>query len=331
MTTSCLSPRLLHLQVFSLSACLLVAAGGAYAADAFPSRPIRFVVGFTPGGASDTVARIVGQRLSERLGQQLVVDNRGGAGGNIATEIVARAASDGHTLLLGTPGPLTITPNLQKKMPFDPERDFAPITLVASTMAVLLAQPSVVSSVKELIALATARPGGLNYASSGVGTSNHLAAELFNAMAGIRIVHVPYKGAGQNLPALLSGEVHITFGPIVPALPIIRSGKLKALGVTGAKRSAGAPEIPTIAESGVPGYQIDSWYGVLAPADTPRPVVDRLSREIVALVALPDVRARLIREGADPLTSTPAQFAAHIRDERMKWAKLIRVAGIAIN
>ena len=309
---------------------LLLLAATATAAE-YPNRPLRFVVGFTPGGASDTVARIVGHKLSERLGEQVVVDNRGGAGGNIATELVARAAPDGHTLLLGTPGPLTITPNVQQKMNFDPDRDFAPVTLVASTMAVLLAHPSVGRTVKELIATAKARPGQINYASSGVGTSNHLAAELFRFMAGIDVVHVPYKGAGQNLPALISGEVQMTFGPILPALPLIRSGKLRALGVTGLKRSSGAPDIPTIAESGVPGYQIDSWYGVIVPAGTPQPVVARLHREITAIVRTPEVSERLAREGAEPATSTPQEFAAHIRAERKKWATLIQRTGVRIN
>jgi len=318
------------LRSLTLAAWLLTCGFDVGAADpAYPNRPIRFVVGFTPGGASDTVARIVGQKLSERLGQQLVIDNRGGAGGNIATELVAKAAPDGHTLLLGTPGPLTITPNLGGKMSFDPERDFQPVTLVASTMAVLLVHPMVANSVKELISAAKNRPGQLNYASSGIGTSNHLAAELFNTMAGTQIVHVPYKGAGQNLPALMSGEVQVTFGPIVPALPIIRSGKLKALGVTGTRRSPGAPEIPTIAESGVPGYQIDSWYGTLVPAKTPPAIVNLLNREIVALVKLPEIRDRLIREGADPVTDTPEEFAAHIRAERSKWEKLIRTISLS--
>lgn len=309
---------------------LLVMSTPAAAAD-YPNRPLRFIVGFTPGGASDTVARIVGQKLSERLGEQVVIDNRGGAGGNIATELVARAAPDGHTLLLGTPGPLTITPNVQKKMAFDPDRDLAPVSLVSSTMAVLLAHPSVGRSVKELIATAKTRPGQINYASSGVGTSNHLAAELFAHMAGIDIVHVPYKGAGQNLPALITGEVQISFGPILPALPLIRSGKLRALGVTGLKRSSGAPDIPTISEAGVPGYQIDSWYGVIVPAGTPQPIVSRLNREIVAIVRSPEVSERLAREGAEPVTSTPQEFAAHIRTERRKWATLIQRTGVRIN
>ncbi len=310
---------------------MLAASASTLAAAApgeYPQRPIRFVVGFTPGGASDTVARVIGNKLAEQFGQQVVIDNRGGAGGNIATEIVARAAPDGYTMLLGTPGPLTITPNLGKKMAFDPERDFQPLSLVAATMAVLMVHPQVAGSVRELIALAKARPGQLNYASSGQGTSNHLAAELFNTLAGVRIVHVPYKGAGQNLPALIAGEVQVTFGPIVPALPMIRSGKVRALGVTGLRRSPGAPEIPTLAESGVPGYQIESWYGTLLPAGSPATTINTLHRQLLLALKSGDVRERLIREGADPVTNTPAEFALHLRQEREKWKKLINIIGL---
>ena len=212
---------------------------------------------------------------------------------------------------------------------FDPDKDFQPITQVASTMAVLLAYPSMPNTVGELIAVAKARPGKINYASSGQGTSNHLDAELVNMMAGTAIVHVPYKGARQNLPALMSGEVQVSFGPIVPAIPIVRSGKLKALGVSGTRRSSAMPEVPTIAEAGVPGYLIDSWYGTLVPARTPAAVVAVLHREIVASVESADVRERLVREGADPVTNTPPQFAAHLRAEREKWRKLVRVIKIA--
>jgi len=297
-------------------------------AQNYPQKPIRFVVGFTPGGSSDTVARIVGQKLTERLGQQLVIDNRGGAGGNIAAELVAQSNADGYTLLLATPGPMTITPNIKRRMPFNPERDFAPISLIASTTAVLLTLPSGPASVKDLIAMAKAKPGRLNYASSGYGSSNHLAAELFKVMAGVDIVHVPYKGSGQTMPALLSKEVQITFGPLIPALPLVRSGRLRALGITSGKRTTGAPEIPTIAESGVPGFSIDSWYGVAAPAGIPRQTLGRLSRELIAIVKLPEIHQRLIREGTDPVGNTPDEFAAYLRAERSKWAKLVKAAHI---
>jgi len=309
-------------------AVALVLAAAVASAQNYPSKPIRFVVGFTPGGSSDTVARIVGQKLTERLGQQLVIDNRGGAGGNIAADLVAHANADGYTLLLATPGPMTITPNIKRRMPFNPEKNFAPITLIASTTAVLLTVPSGPASVRDLIATAKAKPGRLNYASSGYGSSNHLAAELFKVMAGVDIVHVPYKGSGQTMPALLSGEVQITFGPLVPALPLVRAGRLRALGVTSGKRTLGAPEIPTIAESGVPGFAIDSWYGVAAPAGIPNAILSRLSRELIAIVKLPDIHQRLIREGTDPVGNAPEEFAAYLRAERSKWAKVVRAAHI---
>jgi len=313
--------------------CALLAAAftgnfAARAAQDYPAKPIRFLVGFTPGGSSDSVARLVGQKLGERLGQQIVVDNRGGASGNIAAELVARSAPDGYTLLLATPGSLTIAPVLKRHMAFDPDRDFAPITQIASTSAVLLTLPAGPDSIRELIARAKRSPGKLNYASSGYGSSNHLAAELFKIMAGIDIVHVPYKGSGQTMPALLADEVQLMFGPVVPALPQVRSGRLKALGVTGAKRTLAAPEIPTIAEAGLPGYAIDSWYGVAAPARTPNAILERLTQELRAIVKLPDVSERLVREGTDPIGNSPSEFASYMRAERIKWAKVAQAAHI---
>lgn len=314
--------------LFLVVASLGLPGAGHAAAPEYPVKPIRFLVGFTPGGSSDTVARIVGQKLAERLGQQIVIDNRGGAGGNIAAELAAKAAPDGYTLLLATPGPLTITPNLKKQMPFDAEKDLVPITRVASTGVALLAHPSGPGTVRELIELAKARPGKLNYASSGYGSSNHLAAELFKIMTGTDIVHVPYKGSGQTLPALIAGEVQIYFGPVIPALPHVRAGRVRALAITSARRALAAPEIPTVAESGVPGYEIESWYGVVVPAGTPRAIAGRLSEELVAIGKLADVRERLVREGADPVASTPAEFASYMRAERAKWAKVARAAHI---
>jgi tripartite-type tricarboxylate transporter receptor subunit TctC len=300
----------------------------APAAQDYPVKPIRFLVGFTPGGSSDSVARIVGQRLAARFGQQVVVDNRGGASGNIAAELVAKSAPDGYTLLLATPGSMTIAPVLKRQLPFDVDRDFVPITLVASTAAILLTLPNGPASVRELIERAKAAPGKLNYASSGYGSSNHLAAELFKIMAGVDIVHVPYKGSGQTMPALLSGEVQLMFGPIVPALPHVRSGRLKALGVTGAKRTLAAPDVPAIAEAGLPGYAIDSWYGVAAQARTPEAIVNKLATEIRTIVALPEVSEWLVREGCDPVANTPAEFASHIKAERAKWSKVAAAARI---
>ena len=312
-----------------LAAAGMLAHAATFAAESYPTRPVRFVVGFPPGGSSDTIARIVGQKLTETWGQQVVIDNRPGAAGNIAAELVARATPDGYTLLLASPGPLTITPNLKRYMSFDPEKDFAPLTLVATTTAVLLTLPSGPASVKDLIELAKAKPGRLNYASSGYGSSNHLAAELFKIMAGVNIVHVPYKGAGQVMP-LLSGEVQITFSPIIPALPHLRSGKFRAIGVTSGKRTLAAPDIPTIAESGLPDYEINSWYGIVAPAHIPRSVLDKLSDALISIIRAQDVHERLVREGADPVASTPAEFAAHLRAERAKWAKLVKAAQLKI-
>ena len=304
--------------------------GSARAADTndYPVRPLRFVVGFTPGGSSDTVARIVGQRLAERLGQQVVIDNRGGASGGVAADLVAKSRPDGYTLLLATPGSITIAPVLKKTLPYDPDRDLQPITQIATTSAVLLTAPSGPQSVRHLIELAKKQPKRLNYASSGFGSSNHLAAELFNTMAGVQMVHVPYKGSGQTLPALLSGEVQVVFGPIVPALPQLRQGRVHALGVTGARRSQAAPEIPTIAEAGLAGYAIDSWYGIAVAAQTPVAVIRRLATESRAIAQEREVRERLIREGADPIGGTPDEFAAYIRTERGKWVEVARAANI---
>ncbi len=318
----------------AMLASLLVAAISAitleiaHAAHDYPVKPIRFLVGFTPGGSSDSVARIVGQKLAARFGQQVVVDNRGGASGNIAAELVAKSAPDGYTLLLATPGSMTIAPVLKRQLPFDVDRDFVPLSLVASTAAILLTLPNGPASVRDLIERAKAAPGKLNYASSGYGSSNHLAAELFKIMAGVNIVHVPYKGSGQTMPALLSGEVQLMFGPIVPALPHVRSGRLKALGVTGGKRTLAAPDVPTIGEAGLPGYAIDSWYGVATQARTPETIVKKLATEIRAIVALPDVSAWLVREGCDPVGNTPGEFASYIKAERAKWSKVAATAQI---
>ncbi len=313
---------------FASIAAAISGIGAGAAPQDYPNKPIRFLVGFTPGGSSDSVARLVGRKLSERLGQQIVVDNRGGASGTIAAELVARSSPDGYTLLLATPGSLTIAPILKRHMSFDAEKDFAPITQIASTSAVLLTLPAGPQSIRELIERARRSPGKLNYASSGYGSSNHLAAELFKIMTGIDIVHVPYKGSGQTMPALLSGEVQLTFGPVVPALPLVRNGRLKALGVTGARRTLAAPEIPTIAEAGVPGYAIDSWYGVAAAARTPAKILDRLTREVRSIVKLPDVSDRLVREGTDPIGNSPSEFASYMRGERIKWAEVARAAHI---
>jgi len=300
-------------------------------ANAYPTRPVRFVVGFLPGGPSDTIARVVGSKLSEGLGQQVVIDNRAGAGGNVSAEIVAAAQPDGHSILLGTGGPLVIAPVIGQKVGFDPDRDFAAVSTLGDSMSILSSNPGLAANnVRELITLAKAKPGEINYASSGIGTANHLAAELLNSMAGIRLTHVPFRGSGAALPALIGGEVKLGFGPLLPAIPHVKAGRLKALGVSGSKRSSGAPDIPTIAEQGLPGFEVNSWYGVFVPSATPAPIVARLNKELVRALSLPDVRERLMRDGVEPGSSTPAQLLSVVQAEKKLWTKVIKDAGIKV-
>jgi tripartite-type tricarboxylate transporter receptor subunit TctC len=303
----------------------------AYPADIYPARPVRFVVGFLPGGPSDTIARVLAGKLGEGLGQTVLVDNRAGAGGNLSTEIVANAQPDGHTLLLGTGSALVTAPILGQKTGFDPDRDFQAVTRLGDSMSILCAHPSLgVGNVKELIALAKARPGAINYASSGVGVSNHLAAELLSYMAGIRMTHVPYKGSGAALPALLGGQVQLGFGPLLPAIPHVKAGRLKALGVSGIKRSAAAPDIPTVAEQGLAGFEVNSWYGLFVPAKTAKPIAARLHAEFSRVLALPEVRERLAAQGVEVASSTPEELTSLVRAERKLWSRVIREAGIRI-
>ena len=313
----------------SLAATLaILAPHAARAADAYPAKPVRFVVAFPPGGGTDIIARAIAQKLAERIAQQVVVDNRPGAGGNIGTDIVAKSAPDGYTMLMGSAGPLAINASLFGKMPFDPIKDLAPVTLAASTPNVLVVHPSLrVATVKELIALARARPGEINFASSGHGTPAHLAGELFNSMAGVKMVHVPYKGAAPALADLLGGQVQLMFSTMPPALPHVKDGKLRALAVTSAKRSPAAPDIPTLDEIALPGFEANTWHGVVVPAGTPATIVARLNREIVAILHLPDVVERFSSQGAEALGSTPEEFAAYIRSETLKWAKVVRDSG----
>jgi len=313
----------------SLTATLaILAPHAAAAADAYPAKPVRFVVAFPPGGGTDIIARSIAQKLAERIAQQVVVDNRPGAGGNIGTDMVAKSAPDGYTLLMGSAGPLAINASLFGKMPFDPIKDLAPVTLAASTPNVLVVHPALrAATLKELIALAKARPGEINFASSGHGTPAHLAGELFNLMAGVKMVHVPYKGAAPALADLLGGQVQIMFSTMPPALPHVRDGKLRALAVTSAKRSPAAPELPTVDETALPGFEANTWHGVVVPAGTPGAIVARLNREIVAILHLPDVVERFSSQGAEALGSTPEEFAAYIKSETLKWAKVVRDSG----
>jgi len=315
----------------TLQRLLLYVAGAAFAVTAaaqdYPTKPIRFVVPFPPGGGNDTMARTIGYKLTEAWGQQVVIDNRAGAGGIIGAETAARSAPDGYTLFLGGVASHGINPNLHAKLGYDPVKDFAPVSLIAAAPLILVVHPSVqAKSVKELIQLAKAKPGALNFASNGKGGSSHLAAEMFMMMTATDMVHVPYKGLSPALTDLLSGQVQLMFSSTVAILPQVRAGKLRPLALTGAKRSPAMADIPTVAESGVTGYETASWYGVLAPAGTPRAIVNKLSREIVRIVQLPELRERMAAEGADPVGGSPEEFAAHIKRELARWSKVVKQA-----
>jgi len=305
-----------------------LAMGTALAmAQSYPNKPIRFLVGFVAGGTNDIVARALAQKLTETLGQSVVVENRGGANTAIATEAAARAAPDGYTILLNAPGHAT-NPALMK-LAFDPVNDFAFISLVAEAQNIVVMHPSFPPrSVQELIALSKKRPGQINVASSGTGTTVHLSAELFQHMTGTRWVHIPYKGGGPAVIELMAGQTQIMFANMPTAIQYVRDGRLRALAVTGARRAPAAPTLPTVAESGVPGYEVTAWYGVSAPAKTPRAIVDRLHAEIVRAVNSPDLRERLTTQGADPIHLTPEQYTVFIQNEIAKWAKVIKAAGI---
>jgi tripartite-type tricarboxylate transporter receptor subunit TctC len=309
---------------FSFGATL--AADPAFAADPYPTRPIRMVVGFAPGGGTDLTARPVAQKLSELIGQQVIVENRPGAGGNIATEQVARAAPDGYTLLMGTIASLAISPGLYGNLRFDPETDFAPVIQVVDATNVLALHPSVpANSVKELIALARNR--SLSAGSSGVAATGHLSIELFNLMAGVKLVHVPYKGGAPAMGDLVGGQVQLIFATAASAIPHIKSGRIKGIAVTTAKRSSLLPELPTISEAGLAGFDANNWYGLVAPAKTPRAIIDQLNAEVTKILNMPDVRTTLFNQGLDPAPGTPEQFGAYIKSERAKWAKVIKESG----
>lgn len=309
-------------------AALCVVSGVAQAADGYPSRPIRMIVAYPPGGGTDQVGRVMADQLSQTLGQNVVVDNRGGATGNIGTELAARAVPDGYTLLMGNVAPNAVNVSLFKKLGFDPVRDFAPVSLVAVTPNILVTNPSIpVKTVKELIAYAKAKPGALNFPSAGVGSSSHLAGEMLKSMTGISMVHIPFKGGGPALVAVIAGEVQIMFATMPAAMPHVKSGKVKPVAVTTAKRSQAMPDLPTIAESGVKGYEASTWYGLLAPARTPQAIVTRLHGDTVKILAGP-TRQRLEVQGFEPEGGTPAEFTAYIKSEIIKWAKVIKDAGI---
>ncbi len=294
----------------------------------YPVSPIRIVVPFTPGGSADIFARAIGAKMSEAWSQQVVIDNRAGSGGVVGSEIAAKAAPDGYTLMMGITANIAINPALYRKLPYDPVRDFVPVTLVASAPYVMVVSPSLPArTAQEFLALARSKPGEFNYASMGNGSAGHLTAELLAAMAGIKLTHVPYKVIGSVLTDLGSGQVQIYFLGMLSAQAQLKGGKLRALAITGAKRSPMLPDLPTLAEAGVPGYEVTGWYGVFAPARTPRAIVLRLNGEIARILALPDVRQRLSAEGAELMVSTPEQFAAFIKSELAKWAKAVKLSG----
>lgn len=314
-----------------LSALLAGAAPGA-AAQSYPSKPVRLLVGTAAGGPIDLVARITAQRLTQGLGQQFVVENRPGAGGTITTELVARTAPDGYTLLMASAATLCVTPHLYSKIGYDSLRDFAPVSTVAGIAFVMIVHPALpVKSVKDFIALAKARPGQLLFGSAGSGSVTHLAPELFRSMAGIDVRHVPYKGAGPALIDLMSGELQFMFNSIPTSLPHIHSGRLRALAVSSAARSVLLPALPTVSEAGVKGYEAGTWFGLVAPAGTPKDIVTRLNAVIVKDLADPDVTKRLRAQGLDPMGGTPEAFSKFLREELVKWGKIVKISGAKVD
>jgi tripartite-type tricarboxylate transporter receptor subunit TctC len=311
-----------------LGIAALPLARSARAQGGWPARPVRVVVPFAPGGATDILGRLTATELGNALGQPFVVENRAGAGGNLGSDIVAKAPPDGYTLLFGAAGNIGINPSLFANMPYDPVRDLAPISLIAEVTNVLVVHPSVnARSVQELIALARTTQGGLVYASSGNGSTIHLSAELFAAMTRLNMTHVPYRGSGPAMADLLAGRVALMFDNLPSALPHVREGRLRALAVTATRRSPALPDVPTVAEAGVPGYEATSWFGLFAPAGTPREIIDRMAREMAAFARRPEVAERIRALGAEPITSTPDEFAAMVRAEITKWGAVVRASG----
>ncbi len=300
-------------------------------ADIYPSKPIRIVVAYTPAGATDILARIVGQKFTDIWGQPVIVDNRPGANGNIGTEYAARATPDGYTLLMVTAGTHGINPSLYRKLGFDAIKDFAPVSLVAMVPNIFVVNNAVpAKDLKEFIAYAKANPGKLNYGSPGNGSTAHLSMELFKSMTGTSMVHIPYKGSAGVLADLIGGQIVATMDNMPPYVPQVKAGKIRALAVSPAKRSSALPEVPTVAEAGVPGYDSGAWFGLVAPAHTPKDIVNKLSRETARILKLPDVSARLAELGAESVGGTPEQFAGHIKAEIAKWAKVIKDANVEL-
>ena len=315
--------------IFALAAALAMAANAT--AQTYPNRPVTLVVGFAPGGGTDTVARVMQRKLGESLGQAIIVENRAGAGGTIAANLVAKAAPDGHTILLATIAALAVAPHLNSKLPYDPLRDFAPISLATVSGNVLVVHPSVqAKTLAEYVKVANGQPGGMPYGTSGVGSAGNLAGELFRLTAKANLVHVPYKGGGPAMSDLLGGQIPSVFASATTATPQVRSGKLRALGSTGSKRSASLPDVPTIAEQGYPGYEATNWYAYVAPAKTPSNVVARLNAEIVKTLRDPETHDAILKQGEEPTPSTPEELAKHITREHATWGRVIKEAGIPV-
>jgi tripartite-type tricarboxylate transporter receptor subunit TctC len=312
-----------------LLSCVL--AGGIAQAQPFPAKPVRMVIAFPAGGGSDIVGRALANELAPLLGQPVVVENRGGAGGIIGTEYGARAAPDGYTITVGSSGGFAITPHLNPKLPYDPVRDFAPLGLFTRLTFLVNVHPSVPArSVKDLVALARAKPGNLNFGSSGPGATAHLATELFMSLAGVKMTHVPYKGAAPAMTAVISGEVDVLFDSMPTSLPHVRSGRIRPLAVTTLERSSLLPQLPTLDEAGVKGYELSSWFGVFAPAGTPRAIVERLNAAINTATSRPGMRKQLLNQGAEPLSGTPEDLAAYLKRELEKYGRIIRSAGVKV-
>ena len=300
----------------------------AQTANGWPNKPLRFILPFPPGGGTDILGRLIADRMTASLGQPVVTENRGGAGGNVGAEAAARSAPDGYTIVLVAPS-LAISPSLYSKLNYDPVKDFAPVSLVATVPNVMVTHPSVpADTLAEFIRFAKTKPGGMNFGSGGSGTSNHLAGELFNIVAGVKLVHVPYKGVNLAMNDVLSGQIHLVVIGVPAAAPHIKAGKLRALALVAPQRASALPEVPTVAEAGLPNFEVTTWYGILAPAGTPKPIVTRLNAELVKIMHAPEMKDRLATMATDPVTSTPEEFADYIKREIVKWAEVVRQAGL---
>jgi tripartite-type tricarboxylate transporter receptor subunit TctC len=306
----------------------LLGVANAASAQSWPLRPLRLVIPFAPGGGADIAGRLIGQELTEALKQSVVIENRTGAGGTIAPNNVAKSAPDGYSMVLGHLGGIAIAPHLYKDLPFDPIKDLAPVTLVVNGLSVLVVHPELpVKTVGELVAYAKANPGKLSFASAGSGTDTHLAGELFKAMTGTSMVHVPYRGGAPAMVDLIAGRVQLSFGSVATTIPHIQAGRLRAIAMTGPTPFEGLPGVPTIAASGVPGYEVNNWYGIFLPAGSPQDIIQRLNTETIGILQKPEIRAKLIAAGLEPMWNTPAEFAAYVRAETDKWRKIVADSG----